>query len=62
MSNLYALTLLSLGGVMSSFSAIVSLTVWVHGLCFFCTLAQVFSARWVGDGVLVCCAFVYSLQ
>ena len=47
---------------MSSFSAIVSLAVWVHGLCFFYTVARVFSARWVGNGVLVCCAFVYSLQ
>ena len=47
---------------MSSFSAIVSLAVWMHGLCFFRPLARVFSARWVGDGVLVCCAFVYSLQ
>jgi hypothetical protein len=47
---------------MSNFSAIVSLAVWVHGLCFFYTVARVFSARWVGNGVLVCCAFVYSLQ
>lgn len=47
---------------MSSFSAIVSLAVWVHGLCFFCTLARVFSARWVGDGVLVGCFSSCSMQ
>ena len=47
---------------MSSFSAIVSLAVWVHGLCFFRLLSSGILRAVGGKGVLVCCAFVYSAQ